>query len=201
MTPARVVVFIDYQNLHASALDCFWPRNTHPSQGHIDPIRLGRLIVAKRSANAHPSRLVQVRVYRGRPSPHRQPAAAAAGDRQADAWSRSPLAVVKRRPLRYPRGWPAVPPQEKGIDVALAVDIVRMGIEGAFDVCALVSGDADLLPAIETIMELRCGHVEVAAWRGGGRLMLPGTSLPWCHWMDEADYRSVEDLTDYSKRP
>ncbi|WP_199536797.1 hypothetical protein [Spongiactinospora gelatinilytica] len=74
------------------------------------------------------------------------------------------------------------------------------GIDNAFDVGVLVSGDTNLLPAIEAVMELRRGHVEVAAWRGGGRLMLPGTSLPWCHWMDEADYRSAEDLTDYSKR-
>ena len=30
-----------------------------------------------------------------------------------------------RRPLRYPRGWPTIPAQEKGVDVALAVDLTN----------------------------------------------------------------------------
>ena len=34
------------------------------------------------------------------------------------------------RSLRYPRGWPTVPAQEKRTDVALAVDFVKLAIEG-----------------------------------------------------------------------
>ncbi len=37
--------------------------------------------------------------------------------------------------------------KEKGIDVAIALDMVIAGIEGKFDVAILVSGDADFIPA------------------------------------------------------
>lgn len=46
----RVVVFIDYQNVHFGALRAFWPANTSPARGHISPRALGELLVAKRAA-------------------------------------------------------------------------------------------------------------------------------------------------------
>jgi uncharacterized LabA/DUF88 family protein len=157
-------------------------------------------IVAKRNANGLPSRLAQVRVYRGRPSPDKQPGAAAANDRQTDVWTHSPLVTVKRRPLRYPHGWPQQPAAEKGIDVALALDILRLAVvDDAYDVGVVFSSDTDLLPAIETVIELKCAHIEIAAWRGGGKwLRVDGAHGPWCHVLDKADYRAVEDRTDYS---
>ncbi|MFC0864314.1 NYN domain-containing protein [Sphaerimonospora cavernae] len=201
MAPARVVVFMDYQNVHGSALRAFWPRGTHPANGHIDPYRLGQLIVQKRTTNGYPSRLAQVRIYRGAPNPRRQPAAAAANDRQSDAWTRSPKVLVRRRPLRYPTRWPHEPAVEKGIDVALAVDVLRLAaVDDSYDVGVVLSGDTDLVPAIEAVQGLKCGHIEVAAWRGGGgRLRIDGTSSPWCRWLDESDYRAFLDPTDYSR--
>lgn len=38
-----------------------------------------------------------------------------------------------------PRGWPAVPAQEKGIDVGLAVDFVKPAIVGKYDVVVMMS--------------------------------------------------------------
>ncbi|HEX6470402.1 MAG TPA: NYN domain-containing protein [Streptosporangiaceae bacterium] len=197
--PARVAVFLDYQNVHNSARRAFWPAGSDPAKGHIDPVKVAGCIVAKRNANGFPSRLAQVRVYRGLPNPRRQPAAAAAANRQTNAWSRSSRVALRQRPLRYPPGWPSQPAVEKGIDVALAVDILRLAVvDDAYDVAVVFSGDSDLLPAIETVLELKCGHIEVAAWRGGGkRLRVDGTSGPWCHWLDEVDYRAVADPTDY----
>jgi len=65
-----------------------------------------------------------VRVFRGRPNPNRQPVPAAANDAQTAAWERDPRVTVQRRDLNY-RGWPQLPPQEKGVDVALAVDLIE----------------------------------------------------------------------------
>jgi len=67
-----------------------------------------------------------------------------------------------------------------GIDVALAIE-----------------------PALETVRGFG-GHprCEVAAWSASQghsrRLAIPGARI-WCHWLDERDYRAVEDLTDYAK--
>src|SRR4030042_2354641 len=40
---------------------------------------------------------------------------------------------------------------EKGVDVQIAVDIVRGAIKGEYDKCYLISSDTDLLPAIKTV--------------------------------------------------
>jgi len=121
----RVVVFVDYHNVHGWARRLFQPVNAHPAVGHVDPLRLGQLLVNRRPRT---SALAGVRVYRGRRSPDHQARSAAANDRQTDAWTRSGLVTVIRRPLRYPSDWPDTPAAEKGIDVALAVDLARMAM-------------------------------------------------------------------------
>ncbi|MBM7786231.1 hypothetical protein [Tenggerimyces flavus] len=68
---ARVMVFMDYQNVHFSALEVFHPKGTRRSVGHVDPRRVADTIVVGRQ---FPSRLVGVRVYRGRPMPTSRPA-------------------------------------------------------------------------------------------------------------------------------
>ncbi len=157
---------------------------------------LARLLVLRRNRE---SWLSQVRVYRGRPSPVQQPSAAAANDAQAAAWARDPLAHIVRRDLRYPANYPLAAAQEKGVDVALAVDFVRLACEGAYDAGVIVSRDTDLLPALETVTELGLARVEVAAWRKSSRLNFPGQRLPWCHQLDAGDYVAVRDSTDYLK--
>lgn len=42
---------------------------------------------------------------------------------------------------------------EKGVDVQIAVDIVRGAIKNEYDVCYVISSDTDLLPAIQTAKE------------------------------------------------
>lgn len=39
---------------------------------------------------------------------------------------------------------------EKGVDVQIAVDIIRGAIKNEYDTCYLISSDTDLLPAIQT---------------------------------------------------
>lgn len=51
---------------------------------------------------------------------------------------------------------------EKGIDVAMAIDLVRMAMRKELDAAVVVSSDTDLVPAIEMVYELRLAHVEVA---------------------------------------
>ena len=204
----RTFVFLDYQNVHGWARRHFWPQVSDPSLGHVDPLRLGQLLTARRR---RPSELVQVRVYRGRPVPEHQPRAAAANDRQAEAWQRSGLVHVIRRNLAYPPDWQEsggqqLRPTEKGIDVALAVDLVRLGMERAYDAAIVFSSDKDLLPALETVYDLKLGHVEIAAWRGSARSYrirfnrpTDAPQMPWCHWVSEPEFRTVEDQTDYTR--
>jgi len=113
--------------------------------------------------------------------------------------------VVMSRELRYPPDWPKRPAQEKGVDVALAVDFVMLIAQRECDVGILFSSDTDLVPAVEAVLALRpddAAACEVAAWAApGGRprsLSVRGASIR-SHLLAEADYRSVADPTDYSR--
>jgi hypothetical protein len=203
ITSARVVVFLDYQNVYKGAREEFGLLGDPSRHGQIDPLNLSELIVAK-----HPddTRLEAVRVYRGRPDSTKQPEAYAANMRQAAAQERRGRGLVTfvTRALRYPEDWPRSPAQEKGIDVALAVDFVMMAARDQYDVGVLMSTDTDLVPALEAVAGLptyphpRC---EVAAWTLPGshsrRLHVRGRRL-WCHQLGPDDFDAVRDDTDYN---
>jgi uncharacterized LabA/DUF88 family protein len=197
VTP-RVVVFLDYQNVALTAHHRFGQVGSANRIANVDPMKLGRLLTSRRNAT---SELAGVRVYRGLPNPKREALAASANSRQADAWHQNNMIATVRRPLRYPKGWPAVPAQEKGVDVALAVDYVRLAMQRAYDVGILFSSDTDLLPAVETVAELTPARAEVAAWSNTLRLRFGGTNRLWCHHLTAEDYEAVLDPTDYTKPP
>jgi len=201
--PQRVVVFLDYQNVYHRARDAFCSPRASASQGQVDPLTLGHLLAGRVPGGC----LTGVRVYRGRPSQRRDPRSHAACRRQtARQLSRGGgLVVVQSRELRYPPEWPRRPAEEKGIDVALAVDFVMMIAGRECDVGILFSSDTDLVPALEAVLALRPGDpaaCEVAAWAAPGMrsrsLAVRGASIRR-HLLSEADYRSVEDPTDYAR--
>jgi len=52
---------------------------------------------------------------------------------------------------------------EKGVDVMIAIDLVKNAYEDLYDTAILVSGDGDFYPAIQAVKDLG-KHVEVAAF-------------------------------------
>lgn len=48
-------------------------------------------------------------------------------------------------------GRPIVATVEKGIDTLLAIDLVRMAIDGLYDTAVIASSDADMVPAVEFV--------------------------------------------------
>jgi len=73
-----------------------------------------------------------------------------------------------------------------------------MGMDKAYDAAIVFSSDTDLLPAIEAVYDRRLGHVELATWSGAKRLRFSNSQLPWCHFVSDAEYRTIEDQTDYT---
>lgn len=131
-----------------------------------------------------------MRVYRGVPDSRLQPRANAANQAQGVAWRaavpHSDALHLVNRPLRYPPRWPNGQgnPQEKGIDVALAVDLVHLAYLGSFDVAIVCSHDSDLSPALDVASSLAAFpiHVEVASWGRRRRISFTNRpNQPWCH--------------------
>jgi uncharacterized LabA/DUF88 family protein len=186
--PEQVAIFIDFQNVHLTGHGLF-SAGVEPYRCVPDPSRVADLIASRRQ---RPSEALAIRVYRGRPDPNHQPMPTAANDAQAAQWARDRRVQVIRRQLNY-RNWPTMPPQEKGIDVALAVDMIHLALRHQYDAVVLFSSDTDLLPALETVVNLRLGHVEVACWSGFKPLRFSGTNRPWCHFLSEQDWLGVVD--------
>ena len=186
----NVAVFFDYQNVHLTGHGLFGA-GRELYQCVPDPARTADLIAGRRGRL---STATAIRVYRGRPDPNHQRMPTAANDAQASHWSRDPRVQVIRRQLNY-RDWPNRPPQEKGIDVAIAVDLLHLAFRKQYDALVLFSSDTDLLPALEMVVQLRLGHVEVACWAGFKPLRFPArsTQVPWCHSLSETDWQAVTD--------
>lgn len=196
MTP-RVGFFVDYQNAHASGHERYCGAFDRMHECLLDPLKLAQQIIKRRAPGGE---IAEVRVYRGKPDTRKEPFLASANDRQFSAWVQDRRVNVIRRPLRYPNDWGEPDciekPREKGIDVQLAVDLVRLAYENAFDVYIVFSRDTDLLPPIEMLRDHRLGHVEVAGWDGSSRLRLHKL---WYHELDEDDFIAARDTRAYAR--
>jgi uncharacterized LabA/DUF88 family protein len=165
--------------------------------GQVDPLKVGNLI----SAKTPNSTLEFVRIYRGLPDGAKDPKGNAACSRQVAAWKALQRVEVFTRPLRYPQNYPVEKPNEKGIDVQLAIDFVVAALDNRFDVGVIFSADTDLKPAIEAVVARTTVDVAVATWQPrkgyASRISISARKL-WCHYLTDADFSTVKDPTDYT---
>jgi uncharacterized LabA/DUF88 family protein len=143
---ARTILFIDYQNMYRSARDAFGWQSESGMYGNFRPYSLGRQVTGESDRV-----LTQVRCYTGIHTARGHPKLYAMMQRRMSAWvAQAPTCVqVFPRSLRYGRAGP----QEKGVDVELAIDFVSLALDDAFDVGVLASGDTDLVPALQFVAD------------------------------------------------
>ncbi|HEV7805332.1 MAG TPA: NYN domain-containing protein [Solirubrobacteraceae bacterium] len=111
--------------------------------------------------------LVRVEIRRGLPSNERDLIGYAANRRQSTAWIREnqELVIPRLRPLRYDPNDNYAQPQEKGVDVQLALAVVESVLLGQCDIAILISNDTDLVPVVESVCRLKgSGRIETASW-------------------------------------
>lgn len=203
-TEKRIIVFIDVGNVYQDLRRAFCVPPLRPTDGQFDPRKLAALLVT-RGPEYEQWTLFETRTYLGKAAAARDPRTAAANDRQIAAWQAKGI-VVRPRPLRYPADWPASPPQQKGVDVELAVDVVRLAIDEAYDVGIVLSTDTDLLPALEAVESLRTRsgpRVAVIGYAGvKKRLAFRDSRMrqPHCIVLIVQDYLQVMDPTIYVRR-
>ena len=138
----RAVSFVDGQNLYRHAKDAFG--HYHPN---YDPRRLAEAVCADRGWINH-----GVRFYTGIPSADRAPMWHGYWTRRLTAMRRAGI-VVTSRPLRFRVETVRLPDgsvhdipveREKGIDLRLGLDVVRMARNAELDVAIVFSQDQDL---------------------------------------------------------
>lgn len=219
-TVATAQLFIDYQNLHFTAWECFTPYGTEVWQSLVHPGKFADQVREARLARHFPDvEITVIHVYRGLPSRRHEPTQHARVQRQASNWTRDRRVQMNLRPLRYPSDWPDSPAQEKGVDVQLAIEVVRatmnaesaaaraaelasgesdLASEGAAEpeILIVATRDTDIVPALEIARASSAVKLELATWKGQSELKL--SSKVRSVSLDKPAYSKSRDMTNYA---
>ena len=197
----RTVAFFDGQNLFHAAKEVFG--YTFPN---YDPPSLAARLCTKQNWCLH-----QVRFYTGVPDAGHDLFWHTFWSAKLAYMGKQPGVVVYRRALRYgPQeiklgdGASVVlqVAREKGIDVRIALDVIRLCLDNMYDVALIFSQDQDLSEVAEEVREI---SVESNRWikiasafpvRPGGRNERGINKTDWIP-IDRALYDSCIDQRDY----
>lgn len=149
-TDEKVMVFLDGSNL-------FWGQKYFAKEHQRD----GRVDVMKLIANVLDGRrLVRATYYCSRPeriSPGQKSFHAVLRDGEI-------MVIEKALKERVDLATGQVRCTEKGVDVALATDLLAFAWENAYDTAILVSGDADYIGAVNKVMD-KGKNVELVSFK------------------------------------
>lgn len=208
---ARVLVFIDGQNTYKSCERLYKHGPTHP------------LLLADRLADGR--KLVGVRYYSGVPDPTIDPDGRKRRDLRHNLMRRTGVTVVERQ-LRYRWEWGfdsrslpkpeknrGVPHQvtvmpfqrarEKGVDLAIGLDVVDLALNGHMDVAVILSSDNDLCEAARaahqaTLADGNRVSVEAAVFNESRRGVVLLSHYDYTRQLRYSDFESARDSFDYS---
>ena len=132
MTTEKLTLFIDAQSLYKAIRRAFFSQTDNHMCGQFDPMKLANFILSQ--PPPHVNRVLhEIRVYSGRPDSTKDPRTHAAHMKQCAEWRKVGANVITRQ-LRYPKEWPNLRAEEKGIDVTLAIDFVSFAVDCLHDV-------------------------------------------------------------------
>lgn len=235
---ASTLVVIDYQNIHLTAHDKFAPPGVAKHESLVHPLHFASQVVNARNRvlsiqamrgllmRRPQARLDSVMVFRGLPSNERNPNAYRRSLAQRSEWTRDRRVTVTYRTLRYHRDGHLWVAQEKGIDVLVALELVRAADRRTHDIIILASHDTDLEPALSAAIEGPVAeaevslapmtssaldeqvtpsavpaqprpHIETAGWQGCKVLQVPGRRV-WHTALDGRAFVSARDRKDYT---
>lgn len=196
----RVVAFFDGQNLFHAARHAFG--YTHPN---YDPVALAEAICKQQCWN-----LSEVRFYTG--VPDREDDAfwhhfwtsklARLGRRGATVYSRS--LRYRKKIVRLPNGseHSYLAGEEKGIDVRIAIDVISLAWQSAYDVALVFSQDQDLSEVareIRAIARHQNRWIKMACAFPASPVTPNRKGINWTDWIriDRNTYDACLDPRDY----
>ncbi len=196
----RTVVLVDGQNLYHLARRAWAPNPPDASSPYAWPSydveKLAHALVARSPGRS----LAQIRFYTGVPDP-------GAGSSQSywhGFWSNK-LRYLRSRSVYVYRGRVSSGGQEKGVDVSLALDLVRATYERRYEAAIVVSQDWDFGPAVRLAKLIAQSQKRSLVFESSFPVG-PGTSsrrgVPGTTWVpiDQATYDACHDPTDYRPR-
>ncbi|UIN31884.1 NYN domain-containing protein [Microbacterium binotii] len=193
---ASAHLFIDYQNTHITGWENYAPWNTKPHEHLVHPGRFATEIEAQWLAQVGEDiTIAQIHVFRGLADPRKQSTLNSAAQRQHRMWQLDPRTSVHTRALRYPRDWPTSKAQEKGVDVMLALAVVRCALARSCDRVLVSTRDTDILPAIDMAEVEHPGALGLVSWDATGALK--PTNVTPTVLLDAGSFAKSEDPNTY----
>ena len=193
----RVIAFVDGQNLFNAAKQAFG--YDYPN---YDSVRLAQLICEQRGQKRQEHwTLVKLHFYTGMPSPTKDESRNRFWKSKLGAMGmKKPLVQTFSRPLVYRNGVG----QEKGIDVRLALDAVRLAHENEYDVALIFSQDQDfseLAIEIKRIAAVQGRWVTVVSAYPAGARYSNRSGIDKTDWfkIDKTLYDQAIDSYNYRK--
>ncbi len=221
VAPLRASVIMDYQNVHLTGHEAFGePRHVEKHETLIDPLLFAQQLLRVRNSKQRPGYpqavLGRVLVYRGQPSDEHDPDLYAYTQAAKAQWERDARVEVTYRPLKYyhvygPDNRPLVDvngkkiysrKQEKGIDVLVAMAVLREARTADTNLVILASTDTDLAPVLDEACALHLAKIETASWwspNHRNQQLRADEAKVWNTRLNEEDFIRARDLTDYWK--
>ena len=195
----RTIVFFDGQNLYHLARLAWATESAHAATAYTWPSYDAEKLALALATRESGRELSETRFYTGVPSVR----AGNSARRWHDFWTNK-LRNLRNRGVYVYRGGVNASGQEKGVDVSLAIDLIRATYEQRFEVAIIVSQDSDFGPAVALSKQIAQNQgrqlVFESAFPFGPNISprgVPGTT--WIH-IDKATYDACLDPTDYRRR-
>jgi uncharacterized LabA/DUF88 family protein len=205
---ARVLVFIDGQNVYKACERLY-------KHGRCHPLLLADQVTAGR-------KLIGVRYYSGVHDPSIDSAGRSKTDLRHNLMRRTGITVVERK-LRYRWEWgfdpkslpnpmnnigttmqttvrPFQRAREKGIDLAIGLDVVDLALSDHMDVAVILSSDNDLCEAARSTHDVTIKQSRVsveAALFNEARKPILMQHYDYTHQLKYADFDQARDSFDY----
>jgi uncharacterized LabA/DUF88 family protein len=197
------MAFVDGQNLYQHAKEAFG--HHHPN---YDLKKLHTAVCA-----VHGWRPTLINFYTGVPSSVESQMWSAYWSNRIISLKRAGVRTTTR-PIKYRRQFviaadgteeTITTPQEKGIDVRLALDVVKLARKRQFDVAIIFSQDQDLAEIVEEIKEISVEQnrwIKISCPFPDGPNASYTRGIPGTDWfrMDEVFYNACLDPRDYRAR-
>ena len=158
----------------------------------LDFGRLADVIAARMQA---PTIAVEITVHIGITDMFRDPCRYRHERARFDRWERDSRVTVRTRTLAFNAA--TGKSTEKGVDTALAIDLIRSQESGKYDDVNLFSADKDHAPALEEAFRPTGARISLSRWEGQTGLWLHDKKI-WCHNLNTTDLAKCS-INHYNK--
>ncbi len=186
----NAIVFFDGQNIYRGALSA-WRTATSDTYVYTWPSydveKLGTTVASKTAGRT----ITQIRFYTGVPTP-----------KQNSHWNRfwvEKLKYLESRGVEVYKGRISTHNHEKGVDVKLAIDLIRLTYEKQYEVAIILSQDRDFEPAISLAKKIAKDQGRQLVFESHFIIGDSSRGIPGTTWMaiDKTTYDACSDSNDY----